>query len=66
MEGYQLGGGRERREAKVQGLRSINWQVQKRQGDVKNRVGNREAKELICTAQVHELKWRDCWREWGY
>ena len=25
LEGYQLGGGRERMEAKVQGLRSTNW-----------------------------------------
>ena len=31
---------------KVQGLRSKNWQVQNRQGDVKNSVGNGEAKEL--------------------
>ena len=25
LEGYQLGGGRERMEEKVQGLRSTNW-----------------------------------------
>ena len=29
--------------------------VQNRQGDVKNSIGNREAKELICTIHGHEL-----------
>ena len=30
--------------------------VQNRQGDVKNSIGNREAKELICTTHEHELR----------
>ena len=29
---------------KVQGLRSTNWQIQNRQGDVKNSIGSGEAK----------------------
>ena len=36
LEGYQLGGGRERMGEKVQGLSSINWQEQNRQEYVKN------------------------------
>ena len=48
--------GRVRRKGeKVQGLRSTNWQVQNRQGDVKNSIGNVVAKELICTTHGHEL-----------
>ena len=31
-------------------------QVKKRQGEVKNSMGNGGAKELICTTQGHELK----------
>ena len=33
-----------------------NWQVQNRQGEVKNSIGNREFKELICTTHGHELR----------
>ena len=29
---------------------------------VKNSIRNGEAKELICTIQVHELRVRGCWR----
>ena len=32
------------------------WQVENRQGEVKNSIGNVEAKELICTTHGHELK----------
>ena len=32
------------------------WQVPNRQGEVKNSIGNGEAKELICTTQEHELR----------
>ena len=28
-----------------------------RQGEVKNSIGNGEAKELICMTHGHELKW---------
>ena len=40
---------------KVQGLRSTNWQGQKRHGDVKNSIGNGEAKDLLCLTHGHEL-----------
>ena len=40
------------------GIKKHNWQVQNRQGDVKNSVRN-EAKELICMTHGHEL------RRWG-
>ena len=33
------------------------WQVENRQGEVKNSIGNVEAKELICMTYGHELKW---------
>ena len=32
-----------------------NWQAQNRQGEVKNSIGNGEAKELICMTHGHEL-----------
>ena len=32
--------------------------VQNRQGEVKNSIGNEEAKELICVAHGHELRGR--------
>ena len=31
--------------------------MENRQGEVKNSIGNVEAKELICTTHGHELKW---------
>ena len=37
---------------KMQRLRSTDWQVQNRQGGVKNTIGNGEAKELICTTYM--------------
>ena len=40
------------------GLRSKNWQVQNRQGDVKNSIGNGVTKELVCMTHGHELKAR--------
>ena len=33
------------------------WQVENRQGEVKNSIGNGEAEEFICTNQGHELSW---------
>ena len=39
--------------------------VQNRQGEVKNSIGNVEAKELMCMTHVHELRWRECRREEG-
>ena len=31
--------------------------IQNRQGEVKNSIGNGEAKELICMTHGHELRW---------
>ena len=46
----------ERREwEKGTGNKKRKWQVQNRQGEVKNGIGNGEAKELICMTQGHEL-----------
>ena len=47
------------------GNKKHNCQAQNRQGEVKNNVGNREAKELMCTTHGHELSGGGCWREWG-
>ena len=44
---------------KVEGLRSIMDRY-KIDGDIKNSIGNREAKELICTIHGHELRGGDC------
>ena len=37
------------------GNKKHKWQVQNRQGKVKNSIGNGEAKELICMTHGHEL-----------
>ena len=40
------------------------WQVEDRQGEVKNGIGNVEAKELIYMTHRHELRaGEECW--WG-
>ena len=49
---------------KVQRIRSINNRY-KLDGEVKNSIGNREVKELICTTHGHELRGRECWRKGG-
>ena len=41
---------------KVQRIRSINSRY-KIDGEVKNNIGNGEAKELICMTHGHELRW---------
>ena len=38
------------------GNKKHKWQVQNRQEEVNNSMGNGEAKELICTTHGHELK----------
>ena len=53
MEGYQQGGGEW---GKGTGNKKHKWQVQNRQGEVKNSMGNVEAKELICMTHRHELR----------
>ena len=55
MEGYQWGGGGERG-GKDARIKKHNWQVQNRQGKVKNGMGNGETKELICMTHGHELR----------
>ena len=55
---YEWGGGRR----KGTGNKKHKWQVQNRQGEVKNSIGNVEAKELICMTHGHELR-RQCWWE---
>ena len=52
MEGYQQGGGG----GKGTGNKKYNWQAQNRQGQVKNSIGNGEAKELTCMIHGHELR----------
>ena len=52
-----MGRGREENGEKGTGNRKHKWQVQNRQGEVNNNMGNGEAKELICTAHGHELRW---------
>ena len=47
MEGYQWGGGG-RRGGKGAGNKRHKWQVQNRQEEVKNSLGDGETEELIC------------------
>ena len=61
MEGYQWGGGKGRIAEKVQGIRSINDRYEIDRGEVKNSMGNGEAKELTCTTHVHELRGCGMW-----
>ena len=65
MEGCQWGGGGRRAGGKVTGTKKPKWQVQSRQEEVKNSIGNGEAKELICMTHGHELGGGECWREEG-
>ena len=53
MQGNQWGGVNG---GKGIGNKKHKWQVQNRQGEGKNSVGNVEAKELICTTHGHELR----------
>ena len=54
--GLSIGMGKGRMAEKVQELRNTNQYIQNRQGDVKNSIGNGEAKELICPTHGHELR----------
>ena len=38
------------------GTQKYNWQAQNRQGEVKNNIGNGEAKGLTCMTHGHELR----------
>ena len=55
MEGYQRGSGWGER-GKGTENKQHKWQVEYRQGEVKNSIGNVEAKELIYMTHGHELK----------
>ena len=61
MEGYQQGRG-EGEWGKGTENRQHKWQVENRQGEVKNSIGNVEAKELICISSGHELKGECGWK----
>ena len=56
MKSFQWGGGREEQGGKGTGKKKHNWQALNRWGDVKNGIGNRALKELICTTRGHELR----------
>ena len=51
------GEGKRGEQGKITGYKKHKWQVQNKQGQVKNSIGNGEAKELICTTNGLELKW---------
>ena len=55
MEDYQQGGGKGENGGESTGIKKHNWQVQNREGEVKNSMGNGEDKELICMTDGHEL-----------
>ena len=52
---WRVGRGKGENEGK--GNKKHNWSIQNRQGEVKNSIGNREAKECICMTHGHELRW---------
>ena len=52
-EGDRSGKGTENKQHK--------WQVENRQGEAKNSIGNVEAKELTCMTHGYELKGREMW-----
>ena len=58
-----MGLGREKMREKGPGHKKHKWWVQNRQGEVKNSMGDGEAKELIYMTHGHELRWgNDCGR----
>ena len=60
MEGYQQGTGSGREKGKGSENKQHKWQVENRQGEGKNSIGNVEAKELISMTHGHEL-WGGMW-----
>ena len=56
MEGYHRGSGRGENGGKGTGNKKYKWLVQNRQGEIKNSIGNGQAKELTCTTHGHELR----------
>ena len=63
MEGREQGW--EENGGKGTGIKKHNWQVQNRQGDAKNSIGNGEANELIRTSHGHEPRVGIARRKWG-
>ena len=55
MEDFQWGSERGRESERVQGI-SSKWQVENRNGEVKNCIGNGEAKELTGVTHEDELR----------
>ena len=53
--GLSAGKGKGENRGKGTGIKKHNWQVQNKQGEVKNSIGNGEAQELICMTHGHEL-----------
>ena len=49
-----MGEWKEERRGKGTGSKRHKWQVENRQGEGKNSIGNGEAKELVCTTHGHE------------
>ena len=54
--GFSVGRGRGKNWEKGTGNKKHKRQVQNRQVEVQNSIGNGEAKELICTTHGHELR----------
>ena len=57
--GLSVGEWEGKRGGKDTGNKQHKWQVENRQGEGKNSVGNEEAKELTCMTHGHELKWKN-------
>ena len=54
--GLSVGRGWAENRGKGVGNKKHKWQVQNRQGEVKNSIGNVEAKELTCMTHGYELR----------
>ena len=60
------GEGEEKEWGKGTGNKKHNWYIQNRQGEVKNSIGNGEAKKLKFMTHGHELKREDGWWKVGF
>ena len=56
MEDYQWGGGNGENRREVSWIKKHKWSVQNRQGEVKNSIGNGEAKEVSRMTHRHDLR----------
>ena len=57
--GLSVGSGWRENRGKGAGSKKHKWQVENRQGEVKNSIGNGEATEFICMTRGHELRWEN-------